>query len=151
GRTCHRPGRLHGLIIRHNLDRRNDRIAGSAGDVVPGIRVQLIPLQLVLDHGLIALAGFAIDLFPRHTPLSRSISHCKPRPRGAKLIWRKKREDGQSPAPLPDPPLTPEQLRSLRQQLSRMSMTAVHDAYHAAWTKCKMDGDGTLPKARFIQ
>jgi hypothetical protein len=44
-----------------------------------------------------------------------------------------------------DPPLSKEQLESLRQQLSRMSLTALYDLYFAAWTRCKMERDGKQP------
>jgi hypothetical protein len=39
----------------------------------------------------------------------------------------------------------------LRKQLSAMSMTALYDAYFAAWTRCRMERDGKPPRARFIQ
>ncbi len=39
----------------------------------------------------------------------------------------------------------------LTRQLSRMSMTALFDAYYAAWTRCKMDPQGKPPRARFVQ
>lgn len=50
-----------------------------------------------------------------------------------------------------DPPLSREQLESLRRRLSEMSMTALFDAYYAAWTRCKMERDGRPPRARFVQ
>ena len=50
-----------------------------------------------------------------------------------------------------DQPMTPEELAVLRLRLSRMSPTALLDAYFAAWTRCKMERDGTPPAARFIQ
>ncbi|HLK50560.1 MAG TPA: hypothetical protein VKT49_20610 [Bryobacteraceae bacterium] len=56
-----------------------------------------------------------------------------------------------SDPPPPDPPLTRQQLADLRAQLSRMSMTALYDAYFAAWTRCKMESGGKPPKARFVQ
>lgn len=51
----------------------------------------------------------------------------------------------------PDRPLSAQQLDELRQRFSRMSMTGLYDAYHAAWTRCKMERDGKPPKAEFIQ
>lgn len=51
----------------------------------------------------------------------------------------------------PDHPLTPEQLGALRQRFSRMSITALYDAYYAAWTRCRMESNGRPPRARFIQ
>lgn len=30
-------------------------------------------------------------------------------------------------------------------------MTALYDAYFAAWTRCKMERDGKPPRARFVQ
>lgn len=50
-----------------------------------------------------------------------------------------------------DPPLTREQLESLHRRLSEMSMTALFDAYYAAWTRCKMESGGKPPRARFVQ
>lgn len=50
-----------------------------------------------------------------------------------------------------DPPLSREQLASLQKRLSEMSLTALFDAYYAAWTRCKMERDGKPPKARFVQ
>jgi hypothetical protein len=51
----------------------------------------------------------------------------------------------------PDRPMTPDELAALRLRLSRMSPTALLDAYFAAWTRCKMERDGKPPRARFIQ
>jgi len=50
-----------------------------------------------------------------------------------------------------DDSLTKEQLESLRQQLSRMSLTALYDAYYAAWTGCRMERNDRAPRPRFIQ
>jgi hypothetical protein len=47
--------------------------------------------------------------------------------------------------------MTPEELAALRLRLSRMSPTALLDNYFAAWTRCKMQGDGKPPPARLIQ
>jgi hypothetical protein len=49
-----------------------------------------------------------------------------------------------------DRPMTPEELEVLRLRLSRMSPTALLDAYFAAWTRCKTERDGEPPPARFI-
>ena len=51
----------------------------------------------------------------------------------------------------PDRPMTPDELAAFRLRLSRMSPTALLDAYFAAWTRCKMERDGKPPQARFIQ
>jgi hypothetical protein len=32
-----------------------------------------------------------------------------------------------------------------------MSLTALYDAYYAAWTRCKVEQNGKPPRARFIQ
>jgi hypothetical protein len=53
--------------------------------------------------------------------------------------------------PDPDLPLTLEQLAALRKRLSNMSLTALYDAYYAAWTRCKVEQTGKPPRARFIQ
>ena len=50
-----------------------------------------------------------------------------------------------------DQPLSNQELEELRQRFSRMSMTALADAYHAAWTRCKMEHGGKVPPARFVQ
>jgi hypothetical protein len=50
-----------------------------------------------------------------------------------------------------DQPMTPEELGAFRLRLSRMSPTALLDAYFAAWTRCKMERDGKPSRARFIQ
>jgi hypothetical protein len=47
--------------------------------------------------------------------------------------------------------MTPDELAALRLRLSRMSPTALLDAYFAAWTRCKMERDGNPPPARFLQ
>jgi hypothetical protein len=47
--------------------------------------------------------------------------------------------------------MTPDELAALRLRLSRMSPTALLDAYFVAWTRCKMERDGKPPQARFIQ
>jgi len=52
---------------------------------------------------------------------------------------------------VPDDSLNPEQLASLRQQLGRMSLTALYDAYYAAWIRCKVERDGPAPRPRFVQ
>jgi hypothetical protein len=51
----------------------------------------------------------------------------------------------------PDRQMTPDELAAFRLRLSRMSPTALLDAYYAAWTRCKMERDGKPPPARFIQ
>jgi hypothetical protein len=50
-----------------------------------------------------------------------------------------------------DQPLNQEQLEDLRQRFARMSITALSDAYHAAWLRCKMEPGGKPPRAAFIQ
>jgi hypothetical protein len=50
-----------------------------------------------------------------------------------------------------DRPLTPEQIQNLRQQFARLSVTALYDAYHAAWLRCKVEPDGHAPHAEKIQ
>jgi hypothetical protein len=50
---------------------------------------------------------------------------------------RSKGEYADRPDFSPDPPLTPAQLVAPRLQLSRMSITALLDAYYAAWRRCK--------------
>ena len=42
-------------------------------------------------------------------------------------------------------------MESLRKRLSEISFTALYDAYYAAWARCKMERDGKVPKARFVQ
>jgi hypothetical protein len=32
-----------------------------------------------------------------------------------------------------------------------MSLTALYDAYFAAWTRCKVEQGGKAPRARFIE
>jgi hypothetical protein len=46
-----------------------------------------------------------------------------------------------------DRPMTPEELAALRLRLSRMSATALLDAYFAAWMRCKMERDSKPPPA----
>ncbi|HVH60272.1 MAG TPA: hypothetical protein VM709_08055, partial [Candidatus Sulfotelmatobacter sp.] len=48
----------------------------------------------------------------------------------------------------PDRPTTPDELAAFRLRLSRMSPTALLDAYFAAWSRCKMERDGKPPQAR---
>ena len=50
-----------------------------------------------------------------------------------------------------DRPLNAEELAGLRQRLARMSITSLHDAYYAAWTRCKMEPGGKPPRASYIQ
>jgi hypothetical protein len=56
---------FQGLVIRHNLHGRDYPIAGSADNVTPGIRAQVILLRIDFEHGLIATALRAVDFFPR--------------------------------------------------------------------------------------
>jgi hypothetical protein len=63
-RLPHRSRRLQGLVIRHNTHSRDYPIAGPTDDVIPGIRVQVIFSRIDLEHGLIATALRAVDLFP---------------------------------------------------------------------------------------
>jgi hypothetical protein len=54
-------------------------------------------------------------------------------------------------AKYPDSPLTPEQIENLRRQFSRLSITGLYDAYHAAWLRCQVERNGKAPKASHIQ
>lgn len=49
-----------------------------------------------------------------------------------------------------DRPLLPEQLAELRRQFATMSITALFDAYNAAWLRCKME-NGKVPRAEHVQ
>jgi hypothetical protein len=51
----------------------------------------------------------------------------------------------------PDQFLSAQELEEPRQRFSRMSLTALYDDYHAAWTPYKMEHGGKPPKAAFIQ
>jgi len=55
------------------------------------------------------------------------------------------------PNPPPDRPLRPEQLAELRKRLSQMSITALLDAYNAAWLRCKLGQNGGAPRAEHVQ
>lgn len=55
------------------------------------------------------------------------------------------------PASSPDRPLRPEQLADLRRQFGKLSMTALYDAYHAAWIRCKVEQNGRAPSAAHVQ
>ena len=54
-------GGLHGFVIRYDLEGGDDEVAGSTGDVVPGVWIPLVLLRFVLNYGLIAIAVFAED------------------------------------------------------------------------------------------
>jgi hypothetical protein len=57
------------LVIRHNLNGRDDRVAGALGDVVPRVGVQRILMRLILHHGLIAAARLAVNLTLRRVTI----------------------------------------------------------------------------------
>jgi hypothetical protein len=65
--ALHHLGSFQGLVIRHDLNRCNRRVTAAAHKVVPGMRIPVVFLWLVLEKGLIAAASLAIDLFPWHT------------------------------------------------------------------------------------
>ena len=54
------------------------------------------------------------------------------------------------PTSPPDRPLRPEQLADLRRRYAQMSVTALLDAYNAAWLRCKAE-NGTAPRAEHVQ
>jgi len=55
------------------------------------------------------------------------------------------------PASPPDRPLAPEQLAELRRRYAQMSVTALFDAYNAAWLRCKVEQNGKAPRAEHVQ
>jgi hypothetical protein len=57
---------LYGFVIRHDPDGGDDEAAGTAGEVVPRVGIQIVRLRFMFHEGLIAFAGFAVDFFPRH-------------------------------------------------------------------------------------
>jgi hypothetical protein len=58
---------------------------------------------------------------------------------------------GEQMAKQPPDALTPEDLEKLRQRFSKLSITGLSDAYHAAWLRCKLEPGGTAPRAAFVQ
>jgi hypothetical protein len=51
----------------------------------------------------------------------------------------------------PDSPLSVEDLGQLRQQYSRLSRATLQQVYSEALERCKLDGQGHLPRAEQIQ
>ncbi len=50
-----------------------------------------------------------------------------------------------------DSPLNSRQLAELRDRLAKMSVTALYDFYEAAYMRCKLNRQGGLPRAEFVQ
>ena len=82
-------------------------------------------------------------IYPRNRPLTSVFTGVS--------IGEQKENLAERPDFTPDQPMTPDELAALRLRLSRMSPTALLDAYYAAWTRCKMNRDSKPPPARFIQ
>ena len=52
---------LYRFIVRHYLQRRDDEVASSARNVVPGVGIPFVGLGFILAEGLVAIAVFTED------------------------------------------------------------------------------------------